>query len=67
MIVEAVGEVILGGKDAHPNYALLLARLFEDLAIPPRVGADRLGSSRADLAKLQMGNERGLIISGLPA
>ena len=52
MIVEAVGEVILGGKDAHPNYALLLARLFEDLAIPPESVRIDWDSSRADLAKL---------------
>jgi hypothetical protein len=52
LIVEAVGEVILGGEDAHPNYAFLLARLFEDLAIPPESVRIDWDSSRADLAKL---------------
>ena len=52
LIVEAVGEVILRGEDAHPNYALLLARLFEDLSIVPESVRIDWDSRRSDLAKL---------------
>ena len=52
LIIEAVGETILRGEDAHPNYALLLSRLFEDLAIAPESVRIDWDASRAALGKL---------------
>ena len=52
LIVEAVGELIMRGEDAHPNYALLLARLFEDLSIVPESVRIDWDSIRAGLVKL---------------
>ena len=53
LIAQAVGEVIVRGEDAHPNYALLLVRLFEDLEISPELVRVDWQSSRTHLQKLE--------------
>ena len=53
MIAQAVGEMIVCGEDAHPNYALLLPRLFEDLEISPESVRADWQSSRTHLQKLE--------------
>ena len=35
LILRGVGEAIIRSEDAHPNFVLLLARLFRELDIPP--------------------------------
>jgi hypothetical protein len=52
LILKAVGEAIIRGEDAHPNYALLLTRLFQDLEIPPESIQIDWDSSRANLKNL---------------
>ena len=59
LIVEAVGEAIMRGEDAHPNYVLLLTRLFDDLEMSPesvrldwdasRVGLEHLNPKGQDV------------------
>lgn len=52
IILEAIAEVIQSGEDAHPNYALLLERLFEELAFQPESVKTGWHSTRNKLAEL---------------
>ncbi|HSK30515.1 MAG TPA: hypothetical protein VLA17_11185, partial [Candidatus Limnocylindria bacterium] len=52
LIMETVGEAILRGEDAHPNYVLLLTSLFRDLAVSPETIRIDWNSNRAGLKKL---------------
>lgn len=52
LILETVGEAILRGEDAHPNYVLLLTRLFRDLAVSPESIRIDWSSSRAGVKNL---------------
>jgi hypothetical protein len=52
LIVETVGEMIIRGADAHPNYGLLLTRLFDELEISPQSVRIEWDSTRAGLQHL---------------
>lgn len=53
LMISAVAESIVRGEDAHPNYALLLVRLFEDLAVSPESVRLDWDSRRTALANLE--------------
>ncbi len=52
LILQSVGEAIIRGEDAHPNYDLLLTRLLQDLEISPESIQIEWNSSRAGLKNL---------------
>lgn len=63
-ILQSVGEAIIRGEDAHPNYALLLARLIEDLQVPADSIRVDWAASRAGLKNLD-GNAQDLLLTVL--
>jgi hypothetical protein len=65
-IVEAVGECIARSEDAHPNFVLLVGRVFEALEIPPRPIRGDWAAVRGDLAGLDEG-EQSLLLQALVA
>jgi hypothetical protein len=52
LILQSVGEAIIRGEDAHPNYDLLLTRLIQDLEISPESSQIDWNASRAGLKNL---------------
>jgi hypothetical protein len=52
LILQSVGEAIIRGEDAHPNYDLLLTRLIQDLEISPESTQIDWNASRAGLKNL---------------
>jgi len=63
LVVEAVGEAIIRGEDAHPNYAVLLMRLFDELGISPEPVRVDWDSSRAALKDLDPKAQDVLLVS----
>jgi hypothetical protein len=66
LILETVGESVLRGEDAHPNYMLLLTHLFRDLAVVPESIRINWKSSRAGLKDLNA-KERDMLLATLTA
>jgi hypothetical protein len=52
LILHSAAESIIRGEDAHPNYSLLLTRLFQDLEISPESFEIDWDATRAGLKNL---------------
>jgi hypothetical protein len=66
LILHSAAESIIRGEDAHPNYSLLLTRLFQDLEISPESFEVDWDATRAGLKNLD-GKAQDLLLIVLTA